>query len=136
MPSANVFIMGPKQRSRRSMRFVVVAVVVDGAFNFLQGEQVARQVVREQQQQRRRQKKREIRLLYYYYYYYWGTERERERARGLLLLLIVHLMLYNCYCCCLSLVFPEKPQTALCIPLSRSTTHTPPSQCHPQIEST
>lgn len=64
MPSANVFIMGPKQRSRRSMRFVVVAVVVvDGAFNFLQGEQVARQVVREQQQRRRQKKRDQIIIL-------------------------------------------------------------------------
>lgn len=94
---ANVFIMGPKQRSRRSMRFVVAVVVfVDGAFNFLQGEQVARQVVRERGRGTTRE--REIRLYYNYYYYCSGDCWESESK------FIVHLMLYNCYCCCCALV--------------------------------
>lgn len=95
---ANVFIMGPKQRSRRSMRFVVAAalvvVFVDGAFNFLQGEQVARQVVRERGRGSRRE--REIRL--YYDHYYCGVCWESESK------IIAHLMLYNCYFCCWALV--------------------------------
>lgn len=95
---ANVFIMGPKQRSRRSMRFVVAVVVfVDGAFNFLQGEQVARQVVRERGRGSTRE--REIRLYYNYYYYYCCGDCWESESK-----FILHLMLYNCYCCCCALV--------------------------------